>query len=204
MYGMALKAECRKRGLTVQYRGAWEQHSVLIRVSLPAAACGLVASLAVWGSNTVVVRACGYGELALFSAAANLRSIVMFFPALILRVVTPRLNYVFATGDLPGYNRAFWAAVGVNGGLALIGAFAAFLKGQPFVHLFGREFAGSDWLLALILASVIIEVIANNLFQAVYAGCRFWWNLAVMSLWTTVLLAVSAFAVLTAQLQGGD
>jgi O-antigen/teichoic acid export membrane protein len=60
--------------------------------------------------------------------------------------------------------------------------------------LFGKEFAGSNWLLALILSSVVIEVIANNLYLALFAGNRFWRQLAIMILWTALLLAASAFA----------
>jgi O-antigen/teichoic acid export membrane protein len=194
LYEIAVRAECRDRGLAVQYRGAWEQRSMLTRVSIPAAVCGMVGSLAVWGSNAILVRACGYGELAIFTAAGNLRSVVMFLPTLILRVAAPRLNYMFATGDLPGYSRAFWATVGVNGGLALVGASLAFLGGHQFVGLFGKEFAGSDVLLALILTSVVIEVIVNNLYLALFAACRFWRNLAGISLWMALLLSASAFA----------
>jgi O-antigen/teichoic acid export membrane protein len=194
LYEVAVRTECRERGLAVQYRGAWEQRSMLTRVSIPAAVCGMVGSLAVWGSNAILVRACGYGELALFTAAGNLRSVVMFLPALIFKVASPRLNHMFATGDLLRYSRAFWGAVAVNGGLALFGAALAFLGGHQFVRLFGKEFAGSNWLLALILSSVVIEVIANNLYLALFAGNRFWRQLAIMILWTALLLAASAFA----------
>jgi O-antigen/teichoic acid export membrane protein len=194
LYEIAVRIECRDRNVAVQYRGAWAQRSILTRVSIPAAACGMVSCLGIWGSNAILVRTCGYGELALFTAAGNMRSLVLFLPSLIIRVASPRLNYLFAAGDLPNYSRAFWTNAGVNSGLALFGASLAFFAGQRFLRLFGKEFAGSDLLLALILGSVVLEVIATNLYLALFAGSRFWRNLAIICLWTVLLLTASAFA----------
>ena len=194
LYEIAVRREYSKSGVTLQLRGVWEQRSILTRVSIPATACGAICSLAIWGSNILLARACGYGELALFTAIGNLRSAVIFLPSLIFRVAAPRLNYMFAARDLPGYRRAFWSAAGVNSSLALTGAAMAFLLGHQFLRLFGREFVGSDWLLAILLISVVIEIAVNNLSQTVFAGGRYWWSLSVMCLWTAVLLVTSAVA----------
>ncbi|HTX34010.1 MAG TPA: oligosaccharide flippase family protein [Bryobacteraceae bacterium] len=194
LYEVAVRAACRQRGINVQIRGAWEQRLVLTQVSIPAATCGMVWSLAAWGSNNILVRACGYGELAIFTAVYNLRSVVMFLPSLIFRVAAPRLNYMFAMGDLTGYIRAFWRTVETNAALALFWASLAFLGGHLFVGLFGKQFAGSNSLLGLFLCSVVIEVTAGNLYMALIASGRFWWNLAIISLWALLLLAASALA----------
>ncbi len=194
LYEVAVRAACREKGIVVQLRGAWEQRSILTQVSVPAAACGMVWSLAAWGSNNILVKTCGYGELAIFTAVYNLRSVVMFFPSLIFRVAAPRLNYMFAVGDLTGYIRAFWRTVGMNAVLAIFWAALAFLGGHLFVGLFGKQFAGSNSLLGLFLGSVVIEVTAGNLYMALIASCRFWWNLVIISLWALVLLAASALA----------
>jgi len=193
LYGISVKGECQRRGIAVEYRGAWGQRSILTSASVPAAVCGIVISVAVWGSNGILVRACGYSELALLTAASNLRSVVLFLPALIFRVASPRLSHLFAT-DPSTYSRCFWEVVGVNSALAFVIASIAFLRGHQFVRLFGKNFAGSNGLLALILTSVVIEVVATNLFLALLAGGRFWWNLGIQALWATHLLVASAFA----------
>jgi len=190
LYDIAVRSECTRMGVQVQYQRAWEQRSVLLRVSLPATACGTMTALVTWGANAILAKSCGYSELALFAAAGNLRSLVLFLPALTLRVTAPRLNYLFASRDC-GFDRAFWGAVGMNGGLALLAAMFAFLCGHPFLHLFGKQFRGSDWLLALVLAAAVIEVVANNLYIGLVARCRFWWNLGIVSIWAILLLAVS-------------
>ncbi len=194
LYEIAVRSECRRGGVTVQYRDIWDQRSILTRVSIPATACGMAATLAIWGSNALLVEARGFGELAIFTAAYNLRSVVMFLPALILRVAAPRLNYLLAAGNFSIYSHAFWKTVAVNSGLALLGAILAFHAGQPFLRLFGTGFAGSEVLPALILCSAVVEVIANTLYLALFAETRFWRNLAVMSLWMAGLLLASAVA----------
>ena len=194
VYEIAVRWKCRTCGIKMEFRGVWGERSILTRVSIPAAACGTVCSLAIWGSNTLLVKASGYRELALFTAIGNLRSAVMFLPGLIFRVAAPRLNYLFAAGDLPAYRRTFWGAAGVNTAMAVVGAFLAFLLGHQFLRLFGREFVGSNWLLRLFLISVVVEIAVNNLSQTVFASTRYWWNLAVMCLWTAALLSTSAVA----------
>jgi O-antigen/teichoic acid export membrane protein len=193
LYKSAVTTECRRRGLAVQYRGAWEQRSVLTRVSIPAAACGIIISLVVWGSDAILAKASGYGELAVFAAVGNLRSAVIFLPALTFRVAAPRLNYMFAANDA-GFNSSFWGAVGINGGLALLGALVAFFEGHRLIALFGKQFDGSNWLLALVLGSVVLEVTATNLYMALVVRGRFWWNLQILSFWGVLMLAVSAIA----------
>ncbi len=130
LYESAVRAECRRRGLAFQYRGAWEQRAVLTRVSIPATACGIVSSVVVWGSNAILAKASGYSELALFAAAGNLRSAVMFLPALTLRVAGPRLNYMFAADDA-GFNRSFWGTVGINGGPNVRWGVARLVRSTP-------------------------------------------------------------------------
>jgi hypothetical protein len=131
--------------------------------------------------------------LALFAAVGNLRSAVIFLPALTLRVAAPRLNYMFAADDA-GFNSSFWGAVGINGGLALLGALFAFFGGHKLITLFGKQFNGSNWLLTVVLGSVVLEVIATNLYLALVVRCRFWWNLQIISFWGVLLLAVAAIA----------
>ena len=196
LYGIGVHRECRRSGIAVQYRGVWNQRSILSRVSIPATMSGTVCSLAIWGTNTILAKTCGYSQLALFIAAYNLRSIVIFVPALISRVAAPRLNFLFAAGDLSRYARAFWATVRANGLLAMLTAFLAFLGAHRFMLLFGKEFGGSSWLLALILGSAVVEVTSNNLYIALMASCKFWRNLAVMSLWTAVLACTSALTTM--------
>jgi O-antigen/teichoic acid export membrane protein len=187
----ALRAQCRAASISISYRGAWRERFVLMHFSMPAAASGVLASVAMWWCNATLVRVDGYSELALFSVVNNLRAMVLFLPALIIRVAAPLLNSLLASGDWAGYHRTFWGTVAVNGSIALFLATILSLAGQHVLRLFGKEFAGSSAVILLLLGSVVVEVVATSLYQAIFSGGRLWRHFAIMSIWTVVLLTGS-------------
>ena len=184
----ALTAHCRDRGIIIRYRRVWEERHVLLRFAIPAAACGMVSSAATWAANVLLVRRSGFTELAIFSAALSLRSIVLFVPALVLRVSTPLLNNLLATRQAAAYRRVFLSITGLNVVIALGVALVLSLAGSRILHLFGKDFSSSGWLPPTLLAAVVLEVLANNLFQALFTSGKLWRHLAILSLWAILLL----------------
>jgi O-antigen/teichoic acid export membrane protein len=196
LYQAALVRECRAAHITIRYRAGWCERAVLFRFSIPAAACGMVASLGVWVSNAILVRNAGFAELAIFSAAGSMRSMVIFVPALITRVSAPILNHMLANGDPAGYRRTFRAALVFNSLISLVLAAGLSLVGGRVLHLFGKEFSTSGVLLGLLLGSVVVEVIATSLFQTIFTTGRLWCNLGIVSLWTITLVVCTALSTL--------
>jgi O-antigen/teichoic acid export membrane protein len=194
LYQAALVRQCRANRITVTYRAAWRERSLLFRFSLPAAACGVVASLGVWSGNAILVRNAGFGELAIFTAVGSMRSMVLFLPALITRVTTPILNHMSANGDPIGYRRTFWTTVTANASIALILAAGLFLMGVHILGLFGKQFDAPPILTGILLASAVAEVIATNLFQALFTAGKLWRNLGIVSLWSGTLFICSYLA----------
>jgi O-antigen/teichoic acid export membrane protein len=194
LYQIALNRECAAAGIRVDYRGAWQERPILFAFSIPAAACGMVASVAAWWCNTILVRNAGYAELAIFSAAGSMRSMILFLPALVARVATPVMNRMAAEGDHPGFRRIFWTTVAVNGGIALLLAGVLAVAGSRVLSLFGKDFGGSTPMILLLLGSVVLEVVAVNLFQALFTAGRLWLNLGIICCWTMVLAVVTASA----------
>jgi O-antigen/teichoic acid export membrane protein len=191
----ALAAEGRSQGITIQYRGAWRERGALVRFSVPATVSGIAGSLAIWWCNTLLVRAGGYAALGVFTAASTLRLMILFVPALNMRVTSPLLNNLLAGGDVLGYRRAFWGAILCNGGIAVLMAVFLSMAGPQVIRLFGREFGAPPALVGLLLGAAVIEVVAANLYQAVFAGRSMWWHAAIMAVWVGVLLSVSIRAI---------
>jgi O-antigen/teichoic acid export membrane protein len=148
----------------------------------------MVAVAASAAANAILVRAAGFGELAVFSAVNTMRSMVLFLPALIARVTAPRLNHMRAAGDHTGYRRTFRIAVIGNASIAFALALALTAAGPRILRLFGKDFAVSMPLVVLLLGSVVLEVIANNLFQALFTAGRLWRNLLIVCVWTAILI----------------
>jgi O-antigen/teichoic acid export membrane protein len=191
LYHYAVKEECRTRKIAIHYRDAWQERSILIRFSVPAAASGMAASVAMWGGNAILVKASGYAELALFTALVNIRSLVLFLPALITRVASPVLNNLLANGDLAGYRRIFARTAMVNSGLALLLATLIAATAGCILRLFGKDFVGGNALVLILLISVVLEVLANSLFQAVFTTGSLWWGFATSLVWTAILIGIT-------------
>ncbi len=184
----ALTAHCRDRGIVIRYRGVWQERHVLLRFAIPAATCGMVSSAATWGANVLLVRRCGFTELAIFSAALSLRSVVLFIPALVVRVSTPLLNSLLAARQLVAYRRVFLSITALNMAIALSLALVFSLAGSRILCLFGKGFGSSGWLPPILLGAVVLEVFANNLFQTLFASGKLWRHLAILSFWAVLLL----------------
>ena len=195
LYHYTLKAECRRRNITVTYRGVWSERSALYRFSIPTTTACMISSLAVWWSNAALARSSGYAALAVFSAANNMRLMVLFMPLIIGRVTTPLLNNMLAAGDLWGYRKTFCGSVALNGSTAILAATVLALAGRYVLHLFGKEFAGSSALILLLLGAAVLEVIASSLFQAVFAGSSLWRQVVINGVWTVVLIATLQLTV---------
>jgi len=195
LYQHALSREGCRHDVTVRYRGAWRERSALVRFSVPATASGIIGSAAIWWCNMTLVRISGYPELAIFAAVSNIRLMILFVPTLITRVASPVLNSLLAAGDGAGYHRTFWRTVALNGAIALSLAAVFTLAGEWILRLFGKAFVAPRLLIGLLLCSVVIEVVACNLYQAIFTDGSLWWQVAVIIVWTGALIVSSRLAI---------
>jgi O-antigen/teichoic acid export membrane protein len=194
-YHIALTFEGRATNIAVRYRGVWKERSALIRFSVPAMLSGIIGSFAIWWCNIILVRTNGYAELAVFTAANNLRLMVVFLPALIARVTAPMLNSLLVSGNHVDYRRTFRGAIAVNGGIALLLALLLWGTNKQILHLFGKDFVGSTALVVLLLGSVVVEVVAVNLCQALFTSQSLWWQVAIITIWSALLAGASTFTI---------
>ena len=192
---LALRARAAAANITIRYRNVWSQHTVFTRFSIPATASCIMGSLAMWWCNGLLVRDRGYAELAIFSAANNLRLAVLFLPTLMARVTSPMLNHLRASRNWCAYVRSFWLALAGNTGAALLVAVTLSLAGKQILRLFGKDFVGTASLVSLLMIAVLLEVTAVNLYQAIFTGGSLWSHFVVNTVWTFVLVAASRLAI---------
>jgi O-antigen/teichoic acid export membrane protein len=195
LYQIALRSKLQTTTVVIRYRGAWRERSALFRFSVPAIVSGITGSLVIWWCNNALVRHSGYAELAVFTAANNLRLMVLFVPALVARVVSPLLNNLLANGEVTKFRQAFWGAVAGNGIVALGLAAIFSVTGNQILRLFGKDFIGPPALLFLLLLAAVIEVVASNLYQVVFTAKSLWWQVVVQSTWTAVFLSFSQLLI---------
>jgi O-antigen/teichoic acid export membrane protein len=168
--------ESRKQGITPQYRGSLSQEkAVIIKFVLPAAIAQCYSGPMIWLANSFLVRQPGgYGEMALYSAAYNLRILVLFLPSVMHSVGLSVLNNEKAKGDITHYHRVFRSNVLYIflvslGGVIVIGIF-----GRPILQLFGKDFGAGHFLLWLLLISSVFDALTIALYQYILTKGKIW------------------------------
>lgn len=191
LYHGALQRELQGRGLRLRYRQLRREAPVLTGFAVPAAVSGVIGSLAVWAANALLVRQeDGLVAMALFSAAGNVRSLVLFFPALVTRVISPMLCTLAGGGRGGACARLFGFNFAATVGVAAVVAVAASVAAPYLLAVFGRGFRGGEAVVLVVALFSVVEVAANSLYQTLFIHGRLWWQVGVISAWSAVLLGV--------------
>jgi O-antigen/teichoic acid export membrane protein len=178
MFAWALRKEAMRQGIPVNRRDMPVERKIFWRFALPAAAAGLTSMPAIWLAQAYLARQQGgFTELALYSAANNLRIIVLFIPIILNNVGVAVLNNQLGAMAPDQYRRMFWVIFACSGLLAAIGSFAVGLAGPRVLTIFGREFVDGYPVLAILLLSTIIEACSIAGYQIIYTHERMWFSL---------------------------
>jgi O-antigen/teichoic acid export membrane protein len=188
----ALHLECARHGIRLSYRGLGGELDVLGGFAFPAALSGVLGGLATTGATALLVRQDGgLREVATFNAANTIRIVVLFVPALVTRVSTPLLVRLRGGRDTAGFRRTFWRFLWANTALAGVAAAALFVLGPWLLALYGRGFVQGRGALGLLLAAAVAETLSVAFFQTLYSHGRIWLHLAIMALWSALLVGAT-------------
>jgi O-antigen/teichoic acid export membrane protein len=172
---VALKREANRQGILLRYSGLSQERAILFRFALPAALSSLTAAPAIWLGNTFLVRqAGGYSQLALFSAALNLKNVVMFLPLLVNNVGMSLLNNQRGENNHLRYRKVFRANIFLTASAASGGALFVGVFGKYLLRLYGKTFLEGQHILTLLLSVAVIEATAMAFFQVIYSEEKMW------------------------------
>ena len=190
-----LRFESRGLGIKAQYFGSLlQEKSIILNFALPAAMAGYCYLPMVWVANTFLVRQPGgYGEMAIYSAANNLRIIVLFLPGVLNSVGLSILNNEKAGGDLAHYRRIFKLSLVNIFLVSLGGAFLVGSIGRPILKLFGKDFGDGQSMMWLLLISSVFEGTSIALYQYIQSKAKIWMALLFINIPRETFLVVSAY-----------
>lgn len=143
--------------------------------ALPAGLAGLVTMPCLWLVTARVAQLPdGMAVVGLLSASHQVRLTVLQVPSLLNAVSFSVLSRLKGQNEAAGYRDVFWAGLWMNLSFATIFALALALAAEPVLHIYGRDFAAGKWVLVLLLASVIPELLAATAYQLVQSAGRMW------------------------------
>jgi O-antigen/teichoic acid export membrane protein len=191
---VALMREAKKQGIFMSFSGFWQERAIFFKFALPAALSGLSAAPAIWVGNTFLVRqGGGYSQLALFSAALNLKNVVIFLPVLLNNVGTSLLNNQRGQNNPLQYRRVFLTNLLLIGSAAITGAIFVGLFGPKLLRLYGKSFPEAQGILALLLCAAVIEAIAMASYQVLQSEEKMWLSLLAVMLPRDIALVALAY-----------
>ena len=197
LFNIALRTEADQWGIAIRYRHALSERAILHRFAMPAAIAGLSSMPAIWLSNVFLAQSGGYGQVGLFSAANNLRNLVLFLPALTNNVGQTLLNNQKGRRDQTRYTKVFWSNMAATAALLLGASVVLATFGKLLLGLYGATFVEAYPILMVLVAAVVMDGMATSAYQVVQSQERMWVSLFGIALPRDLLLVVGAY-ILTA------
>jgi O-antigen/teichoic acid export membrane protein len=172
-----------------------QESSIIYRFALPGAITSLTAMPAIWIASAALVRQPhGLGEMALFSAANNFRSMVLFLPGVLAGTALPTLNDARGRRDSASFAATYWSTLKLTLGLTTLAAILISLGGPILLALYGKEFGLGAAALVILMGTTVLEGVVGITTAAFQTTARMWTFLFA------VVLPRDATLILTAHL----
>ncbi len=187
----ALRRECVKAGVPVDYRGTRSDLPILWRFSLPAFLSSIMVAPAMWAANAIVANLPGgYGELGLFNAANQWRTALMLLPSVLLRVALPLMASSLDTQRSGDFGKTLLMTQSLTVAIVLPAGTFLMFSSDWIMGLYGREFSNGAPVLIGVICSIMISSIGSAAGTAIEARGKMWRGLVLNLSWAVALIAI--------------
>ena len=171
-----LQLECKLKDIRPIYRGSYhKEKAIMFKFALPSAIAGYYSMPMIWLANSFLVRQSGgFGEMALYSAANNIRLLVLFFPNVMNVVGLSILNNEKGKGDVDRYRKIFKDNAIRIFIISLSGMLFMGVFGKYILQLFGKNYMAGQFILWILLVSSLFEGLSIALHQYIQSHAKMW------------------------------
>ena len=169
----------------IAYRKTWSELPVLWRFSIPAFLSSIVTAITLWAADAILANLPnGYGQLGLFNAADQWRTVLMFLPSAFLQVALPVMSKALGPdAKSDDYRRSIVVTQGLSIVVVLpVGAGMMFLA-DWISRLYGTGFSDGGLVIIGIIAGVMIESVVAAVGPAIQATGRMWLGFGMNMFW---------------------
>jgi O-antigen/teichoic acid export membrane protein len=173
----------------IHLRETKKEIPILWKFALPGFLTGLLISAMMWFGRFLLAREeNGYTELGFFEAANQWQAIILFLPAVLIRVILPILSETFGKKGRDEFKAAvsmqFQAVCLVS--LPLVILTIGFSK--PLAAIFGKQFEGTETVIPVLMLSVFFFTLNHSVRQIYDSAAKRWTNLMMYVIWAGVYL----------------
>jgi O-antigen/teichoic acid export membrane protein len=185
-----------RAGIPVHFRGTWQERRVLWTLAIPALLNGIMVAPVVWITNAILVNSPGgYGEMGLFNAANQWRTMLMYVPSIVLTPLLPIMTQLHATGEYHQLRRVLTRTLGLSVGAVCVLALGLALFAGTIMRLYGTGFeSGVDVFYLVMLVAVLLSagMVVGGLLSSTGA---MWTGFLFNSVWAATMIATAMIAV---------
>jgi len=193
---LALRAECRRAKVRLQYRDLWCERGVIWSFALPTLLASSLTGPAIWAANTMLVnQPGGYAEMGVFNAVEQWRLAIIFLPAMMSTVTLPILANLHGQRDQGRHMRLVWSSLLVTSAVALCVAAPIMLVSDRIMRLYGTEFGHGDTVLVLMAVAAILFAANGVVGNAILSVGATWRGFVFNLLWAACFLIAARLLV---------
>jgi len=197
LLAVALRKECSLQGIKIHYAGIIQERSILLKFALPGALSGFTSMPALWLASALLVRRPdGYSQMALYSAAYALMTVVLFLPGITNNVGMSLINHHKGAGKEPEYRRAFWMNLAASTTTVILGACVVAVFGPELLRLFGRDFRDGYPVLLTLLLATVVQGLGVALYQIIQSQAKMWLSFLAVALPRDTLIVALAYLLI--------
>lgn len=187
LHSRSVKKTALQAGISIRFGDVWSEWPILYRFSLPSLLSGILVTPVLWICNTMLVNIPdGYGEMAVYDAANQWRSAILFIPATLSQIALPLL-----AGSRQN-SQKFFKILKLN--ILLVALIATLMSGVvalfsgKIMNLYGTGFSGGSLVLVFLAVSTIMFAVSDILGKALAGQGRMWIGFAVNAIWALVMI----------------
>jgi len=189
---VALRSQCRTLGIRPRFSGAFAEGRILWTFSVPVVLMGSMVGPATWAADTMLVnQPGGYAAMALFSAASQWKSAILFAPLVLAQFALPLLSNLNGEKDISRYEKTLkWHLILTT--VVSTTAAVPIAIASPFIMaLYGRSFREGWLVLVLSAATAIVACLNGVVGTAIISAGSVWVCCGFNAMWAVVFLAMS-------------
>ncbi|MHA7108847.1 oligosaccharide flippase family protein [Sunxiuqinia elliptica] len=189
---VTVRKESSKFNISINFADSWDEWSVLYKFSLPALLSGLLVSPVVWACNAILVnQPKGYDEMAIFDAANQWRTLVLFIPTVLSQIALPL--FASSTEHHNRFVKILKINILANIFISSLIALTVSLFSKEIMQLYGNTFQEGWLVLVLLVSSSIFYTVGNILGKALAGKDKVWTDFSFNLLWAFSLLITAYF-----------
>lgn len=160
---------------------------LLYKFTLPAALSSFMVMPTYWIIRTILVKKCGFEELAIYEAADQWKVIILFIPTAISQVVLPILSGLSTDNN----EKKFWKVLRINlflnAGVAFVVAFVVSCFSPFIMSFYGNNYTDYSVLIVLCF-STIFSSISNIIGLSISSRAKMWIGFLFNLFWAILII----------------